>query len=129
MSKTVDPVSFSVCHFKSSLHFLIFSNNQMGKRGKRFIPRITTVPEWSTTGPDRTTPDGLNRPEEPTMNIESPAKEILTIAQGETLFQIDSDNRIRLARLIELPQIDFSKVRVFTRLDKISKFHIAKNMF
>ena len=114
MSKTIELVSFSVCHFKSSLHFLTFSNNQMGKRGKRFIPRITTVPEWSTTGPDRTTTGGLNGQEEPTLVIESPEKEILTIAQGETLFQIDSDNRIRLARLIELPQIDFSKGRIQT---------------
>ena len=81
----------------------------MGKRSKRFIPRITTVPEWSKTGSD-----GLSGPEEPTMVIESPEKEILTIAQGETLFQIDSDNRIRLARLIELPQIDFSKGRIQT---------------
>ena len=86
----------------------------MGKRAKRFIPRITTVPEWSTTGPDRKTPGGLNGQEEPTLVIESPEKEILTIAQGETLFQIDSDNRIRLARLIELPQIDFSKGRIQT---------------
>ena len=80
----------------------------MGKRGKRFIPRITTVPEWSgqTTGRNDS-----NGSEEPTLVIESPEKEILTIAQGETLFQIDSDNRIRLARLIELPQIDFSKVQ------------------
>ena len=109
MSKTIELVSFSVCHFKSSLHFLTFSNNQMGKRGKRFIPRITTVPEWSKTGSD-----GLNGPVEPTLVIESPEKEILTIAQGETLFQIDSDNRIRLARLIELPQIDFSKGRIQT---------------
>jgi len=64
----------------------------MGKRGKRFIPRITTVREWST-GPDG--PNGLDGPngsEEPTLVIETPGKEILTIAQGETLFQIDRLN-------------------------------------
>ena len=82
----------------------------MGRRGKRFIPRITAVREnWPVSE--------LNRPqdlegclEESSLVIEPPEKEILTIAQGQTLFQIDSDNRIRLARLIELPQIDFSKV-------------------
>ena len=77
----------------------------MGKRGNRFIPRISTVPE-RTTGPD-----GPGSPEEPTQVIEPPEKEILTIAQGETLFQIDSDNIIRLARLIELPQIDYAKIQ------------------
>ena len=77
----------------------------MGKRGNRFIPRITTVPE-RTNGLD-----GPVGPGEPTLVIEPPEKEILTIAQGETLFQIDSDNIIRLARLIELPQIDYAKIQ------------------
>ena len=64
----------------------------MGKRGKRFIPRITTVREWST-GPDGPNgSDGRMGPVEPTLVIESPEKEILTIAQGQTLFQIDRLN-------------------------------------
>ena len=98
MSKIVNHASFSVCHF--------YKNNQMGRRGKRFIPRITAVREnWPVSEFDRP-----QDPEESSLVIEPPEKEILTIAQGQTLFQIDSDNRIRLARLIELPQIDFSKV-------------------
>ena len=36
----------------------------MGKRGKRFIPRITTVREWSTG------PDGPISPEESTLVID-----------------------------------------------------------
>ena len=78
----------------------------MGKRSKRFIPRITAVPEFGLA------PDGPESTESrPSMVIEQPENDILTIAQGQTLFQIDSDNRIRLARLIELPQIDYSKVQ------------------
>ena len=79
----------------------------MGRRGKRFIPRITAVREnWPVSEFDRPRDDHGKS----SLVIEAPEKEILTIAQGQTLFQIDSDNRIRLARLIELPQIDFSKV-------------------
>ena len=100
----------------SKVHFIFFSNNQIGKRGKRFIPIIKTVinPEWSGRSTDQGGPN-----EEPALVIESPEKDILTIAQGETLFQIDSDNRIRLARLIELPEIDFSKIQCFNPSSKM----------
>ena len=83
----------------------------MGRRGKRFIPRITAVREnWPVSEFDRPQPGSHDDHDKSSLVIEPPEKEILTIAQGQTLFQIDSDNRIRLARLIELPQIDFSKV-------------------
>jgi len=84
----------------------------MRKRGNRFIPRVTTVTEWSKSS----SPEGIK---EPLMVIKPPEKEILTIAQGETLFQIDTDNRIRLARLIELPKIDYAKVHCSNPSSKI----------